>query len=45
MSSQCRPHRSPYPEKEQAALLLQLGWTLPEQPPPRIRTPQRPPAD
>jgi len=33
------------PEKEQAALLLQLGWTLPEQPPPRIRTPQRPPAD
>lgn len=25
------------PEKEQAALLLQLGWTLPEQPPPRIR--------
>ncbi len=24
------------PEKEQAALLLQLGWTLPEQPPPRI---------
>lgn len=28
------------PEKEQAALLLQLGWTLPEQPPPRIRRPQ-----
>ena len=25
------------PEKEQAALLLQLRWTLPEQPPPRIR--------
>ena len=25
------------PEKEQAALLLQLGWTLPGQPPPRIR--------
>ena len=24
-------------EKEQAALLLQLGWSLPEQPPPRIR--------
>lgn len=24
------------PEKEQAALLLQLGWMLPEQPPPRI---------
>jgi hypothetical protein len=30
------------PEKEQAALLLQLGWTLPEQPPPRIRSPQLP---
>jgi hypothetical protein len=26
------------PEKEQAALLMQLGWTLPSQPPPRIRT-------
>ena len=26
------------PEKEQAALLMQLGWTLPEQPPPRIRS-------
>lgn len=26
------------PEKEQAALLLQLGWTLPQQPPPRIRS-------
>ena len=26
------------PEKEQAAPLLQLGWTLPEQPPPRIRS-------
>lgn len=26
------------PEKEQAALLLQLGWVLPEQPPPRIRS-------
>ncbi|MCX6868840.1 MAG: IS1634 family transposase [Verrucomicrobia bacterium] len=25
------------PEQEQAALLLQLGWTLPQQPPPRIR--------
>ena len=25
------------PEKEQAALLLALGWRLPEQPPPRIR--------
>jgi hypothetical protein len=25
------------PEKEQAALLLQMGWTLPQQPPPRIR--------
>ncbi len=25
------------PEKEQAALLLQLGWTLPQQSPPRIR--------
>jgi hypothetical protein len=25
------------PENEQAALLLQLGWTLPQQPPPRIR--------
>jgi hypothetical protein len=33
------------PEKEQAALLLQLGWTLPEQPPPRIRSPQPPPTD
>lgn len=32
------------PEKEQAALLLQLGWTLPEQPPPRIRT-STPPAN
>ena len=30
------------PEKEQAALLLQLGWTLPEQPPPRIRRLQVP---
>lgn len=30
------------PEKEQAALLLQLGWTLPEQPPPRIRANQSP---
>jgi hypothetical protein len=30
------------PEKEQAALLLQLGWTLPEQPPPRIRSAQVP---
>jgi hypothetical protein len=26
------------PEKEQAALLMQLGWTLPSQPPPRIRS-------
>ena len=25
------------PEKEQAALLLALGWRLPQQPPPRIR--------
>lgn len=33
------------PEKEQAALLLQLGWTLPEQPPPRIRRPQLPASD
>ena len=33
------------PEKEQAALLLQLGWTLPEQPPPRIRRPQIPGPD
>ena len=33
------------PEKEQAALLLQLGWTLPEQPPPRIRRPQVPGPD
>jgi len=33
------------PEKEQAALLLQLGWTLPEQPPPRIRTPKLPPTE
>ncbi len=30
------------PEKEQAALLLQLGWTLPEQLPPRIRRLQVP---
>ena len=30
------------PEKEQAALLLQLGWTLPEQPPTRIRSTQLP---
>lgn len=30
------------PEKEQAALLLQLGWTLPEQPPPRITSGQLP---
>jgi transposase len=28
------------PEKEQAALLLQLGWRLPEQPPPRITSAQ-----
>ena len=33
------------PEKEQAALLLQLGWTLPQQPPPRIRPPSLPPGD
>jgi len=33
------------PEKEQAALLLQLGWTLPEQPPPRIRLQQVPDPD
>ena len=33
------------PEKEQAALLLQLGWTLPEQPSPRIRTQQVPGPD
>ena len=33
------------PEKEQAALLLQLGWTLPEQPPPRIRRAQVPGPD
>jgi hypothetical protein len=33
------------PEKEQAALLLQLGWTLPEQPPPRIRSHQIPPSN
>jgi len=33
------------PEKEQAALLLQLGWTLPSQPPPRIRSQQVPPPD
>ena len=31
------------PEKEQAALLHQLGWTLPDQPPPRIRSTQIPP--
>lgn len=30
------------PEKEQAPLLLQLGWTLPEQPPPRIHRTQVP---
>ncbi len=28
------------PEKEQAALLLQLDWTLPEQPPPRVSSQQ-----
>jgi len=32
------------PEKERAALLLHLGWTLPEQPPPRLRA-ATPPAD
>ena len=32
------------PEKEQAALLLQLGWTLPAQPPPRIRHVTLPPS-
>ncbi len=32
------------PEKEQATLLVQLGWTLPEQPPPRIGTHQVPSA-
>ena len=37
--------RITFPEKEQAALLLQLGWTLPEQPPPRIRRPQVPGPD
>ena len=26
------------PGKEPAALLMQLGWTPPEQPPPRIRS-------
>ena len=35
-------HRITIPEKEQAALLVQLGWTLPEQPPPRIRANQLP---
>jgi len=30
------------PEQEQAAILLQLGWTLPQQPPPRIRSRQIP---
>jgi hypothetical protein len=33
------------PEKEQAALLLQLGWTLPAQPPPRIRRAHLPSPD
>ena len=33
------------PEKEQAALLLQLGWTLPEQPPPRVSAQQVPDPD
>jgi hypothetical protein len=33
------------PEKEQAALLVQLGWQLPEQPPPRIRRLQVPGPD
>lgn len=33
------------PEKEQAALLIQLGWNLPAQPPPRIRTPDIPDSD
>lgn len=33
------------PEQEQAALLLQLGWTLPQQPPPRIRGSQTPDPD
>ena len=32
------------PEKEQAALLLQLGWTLPQQPPPRIKSQPAPEA-
>ncbi len=31
------------PEREQAVFLDQLGWTLPEQPPPRIRAQQLPP--
>ena len=30
------------PEKEQATLLLQLCWTLAEQPPPRVRRTQVP---
>ena len=30
------------PEKAQAVLLLQLGWTLPAQPPPRIRAVAQP---
>jgi transposase len=30
------------PENEQAALLVQLGWTLPEQPPPRITSQHMP---
>lgn len=33
------------PEREQAALLIQLGWTLPAQPPPRIHTPDIPDSD
>ena len=32
------------PEKEQATLLVQFGWSLPEQPPPRIGTHQVPSA-
>jgi len=31
------------PGKEPAALPMQLGWTLPEQPPPRIRSTHHPP--
>ena len=36
--------RYPQPEPEQRLVLEQLGWELPAQPPPRIRSPQLPAA-